>query len=28
VIFWQNADHKVVRQEDWKLQVSEKPAKT
>jgi uncharacterized sulfatase len=28
VIFWQSAYYKAVRQGDWKLQVSEKPAKT
>ena len=27
-IFWQSAYYKAVRQGDWKLQVSEKPAKT
>ncbi|WP_373489093.1 sulfatase [Blastomonas sp.] len=27
-IFWQSAYYKVVRQGDWKLQVSERPAKT
>lgn len=28
VIFWQSAYYRAVRQGDWKLQVSEKPAKT
>ncbi len=28
VIFWQSAYYKAVRQGDWKLQVSDKPAKT
>lgn len=27
-IFWQSAYYKVVRQGDWKLQVTERPAKT